>query len=743
MDIGDKTGVDDSQERLTSDVDTGGKDLKNDKEKSTNESDVPEANNEPMNSHWDHTARKVVVRNIFKYIKPKALQKIRDSWVENTSIKIVKHKKAPKGNWVLLTLENENMVEPFLKTFNDAKHMNKKGGLMYASRASDNDEKSKERDRKRGRDCKQSRGRENKKTKLAPEEYIKSPEQVRNALTPFWTLSYEEQLEQKTRHMVMKCLSKIVSEVKAKFRTLQRERNRSHSCGNGKPVDPVYSWLKQPRAVEMAKILGAPKYFEYRNKSELTFGYCHQYSNEVTSEEPVINKEVIAPKNNESNDIDGMDIKVDNKENIEVEHDIPVEESNKKIIKTPAVGFMAAGWSGGVSDPHCLMNIPDAVCGIADIVNKFLIESPVPPYNSREHKGVWRTLTVRTSDRTKQCMIVVSHAPPKGGVRKRDDPVDDYSDTFDSEKERLTQMLTKGLIPRPTRNYQPLGKKSESDPKGNSSHCDIRVTSLFFQEYDGVSSPPPEHPLQHVYGIEYLEEKLLQCHFRISPGAFFQVTTEGAEILYNVIVKKVREVTENPKDTVLFDICCGTGTIGLTCMKEGAVGKVVGIDISIPAINDAIDNAESNGFSIKEGLTKFVASRAELVISEEMKKVGSLNCPIVAVVDPAREGLHQDVCRALRNERKIQRIVYVSCNPTGSLIKDAVMLCSPKTKRFTGLPFRPIFAQPVDMFPLTSHCEMVIVFDRMGEEECEGKEKEENDENVIVDKDSNTNCPDN
>lgn len=244
-----------------------------------------------------------------------------------------------------------------------------------------------------------------------------------------------------------------------------------------------------------------------------------------------------------------------------------------------------------------------------------------------------------------------------------------------------------------------------------TSHCGICVTSLFFQEYNGLSNPPPEHPIQHAYGKQYLEESLLHCKFQISPGAFFQVTTDGAEVLYNVVVNKVKEVTECPRDTVLFDVCCGTGTIGLTCLKEGAVGKVVGIDISEPAIKDAIANFSRNEFPVTGSGTKFVASRAESVISKEIRKLE--NCPIVAVVDPAREGLHQDVCRALRGERKIKRIVYVSCNPTGSLIKDAIMLCCPETKRYSGLPFKPTFAQPVDMFPLTPHCELVIVFDRM------------------------------
>jgi tRNA (uracil-5-)-methyltransferase len=66
-------------------------------------------------------------------------------------------------------------------------------------------------------------------------------------------------------------------------------------------------------------------------------------------------------------------------------------------------------------------------------------------------------------------------------------------------------------------------------------------------------------------------------------------------LLYQVAVDKVREVSSSndcdPKQTLLFDVCCGTGTIGLTCLSQGVVGRVVGVDISIPAIKDAQVNA--------------------------------------------------------------------------------------------------------------------------------------------------------
>ena len=107
----------------------------------------------------------------------------------------------------------------------------------------------------------------------------------------------------------------------------------------------------------------------------------------------------------------------------------------------------------------------------------------------------------------------------------------------------------------------------------------------------------------------------------------------------------------------------------------------------------------------------------------------------VAVVDPAREGLHADVIRALRATEGIDRIVYVSCNPSGSLINDAGLLCTPPTKKYKGMPFEVESAQPVDMFPLTSHCEMIMVFDRVGTVRREqGVSRDEPTKNEVLDK---------
>ncbi len=674
-----------------------------------------EKETQPNTNPMETSNRKVIIYNVDKFLKPKVVEKLVKNWTKGTDIRVSRAKKPPRNNWIVVTVEHEDMVETLLNILNDGTHKNKRGGTLRAQRPAEASMDAK--GGKRSIDQSGGDGRNSKRCRNEPIECVKTPDEVRDKLTPYWKMSYQDQLQTKTKMIVSRCLSKIITEIKKKFQTLLKEQ-RKNNRGNSS-VDPLYGWLKGKNSITLDPILGAPQTLKYRNKCELTFGYRHSYELNEQGQPVVVEEDA------ETKDVSQQESTNESQ-----------SEKRRKIQKVPAVGFMAGGWAGGVSDPHGLSNIPDVVCGIANVINDFLRTSPIPPYAPKTHRGIWRTITIRSSERTKQCMIIIVHAPASGGAGKREDGSDDYTSVFEGEKQRLVDMLKKP-IPIPARTYATNIEDSARTGTNTEKkqHCDVAVTSLFFQEFEGLSNPGPDHPVQHIEGKKYIEEKLLQCVFQISPGAFFQVTTEGAEQLYNVVVEKVKEVTPHPKDTLLFDVCCGTGTIGLTCMKEGAVGKVVGIDISEPAIKDAIINAERNGYKCSEEssswanneLTRFIASRAELVMNKEASNVPR-NCHVIAVVDPAREGLHPDVIKALRHQPELERIVYVSCNPFGSLVKDAGLLCSPATKKYRGLPFKIASARPVDMFPLTDHCEMVMVFDRMTQKECNGEDDAQENE---------------
>jgi 23S rRNA (uracil1939-C5)-methyltransferase len=74
--------------------------------------------------------------------------------------------------------------------------------------------------------------------------------------------------------------------------------------------------------------------------------------------------------------------------------------------------------------------------------------------------------------------------------------------------------------------------------------------------------------------------------------------------------------------------------------------------------------------------------------------------PDVIITDPPRAGMHEDVCKAIRDSGAA-RVVYVSCNPA-SQARDLAIL----SERYTITK-----VQPVDMFPQTHHVENVVVLD--------------------------------
>ena len=103
-------------------------------------------------------------------------------------------------------------------------------------------------------------------------------------------------------------------------------------------------------------------------------------------------------------------------ETLEAQSATKTTSNLQAVTKLSSVGFMASGWSGGVSKPHCCANIPSEMCTLVDVLEEFLKDSRSPPYDPKNHTGFWRYLTVRTSRRTQQCLIVLVHAPVTGGI---------------------------------------------------------------------------------------------------------------------------------------------------------------------------------------------------------------------------------------------------------------------------------------------------------------------------------------
>ena len=226
------------------------------------------------------------------------------------------------------------------------------------------------------------------------------------------------------------------------------------------------------------------------------------------------------------------------------------------------------------------------------------------------------------------------------------------------------------------------------------------LVSCLWINFSGDSKQPdPAGPYETLLGRGYYTERLFALSFQVSPGSFFQNNIPMAERLFST----AREWIAATASSVLFDVCCGTGVIGLS--MASSVKEVLGVDICEPAIHDAINNATLNNVQN----CRFLAGKAEDVLPTVIHDYQGQD--ICAIVDPARPGLHPSVISTIRKCGRIKRLVYISCNPS-AFVNDLKDLCRAPSKTMPGTPFKPIKSQGFDMFPETEHVELLTLFER-------------------------------
>ena len=192
-----------------------------------------------------------------------------------------------------------------------------------------------------------------------------------------------------------------------------------------------------------------------------------------------------------------------------------------------------------------------------------------------------------------------------------------------------------------------------------------------------------------LYGNGYIKDKLGEYTFKISPLSFYQVNPIQAEKLYQEAI----EQADISKEDVVFDLYCGIGTISL--FMSSYAKKVYGIEIIDEAVEMAKENAKLNQVENVE----FIAGDVEEVFDSLIHKRRVY--PDVILVDPPRKGLDaKSIANILAIKPK--KVVYISCNPT-TLIRDL--------EKMENL-YEIKNMQPVDMFPFTSHVEVVSVLGR-------------------------------
>jgi 23S rRNA (uracil1939-C5)-methyltransferase len=190
-------------------------------------------------------------------------------------------------------------------------------------------------------------------------------------------------------------------------------------------------------------------------------------------------------------------------------------------------------------------------------------------------------------------------------------------------------------------------------------------------------------------GTGYITEQLEDFQFKISPKSFFQTNSKQAEKLYQV----TRNFAELTGKEIVYDLYCGTGSIGIFCSQQAK--KIIGVEMVEEAIEDAKENARLNHLTD----TAFFAGDVIKICDDQFFEAHGK--PDVIITDPPRAGMHEKlVHKLLAMEAPI--IVYVSCNPA-TQARDLSLL----NEKYTVTKI-----QPVDMFPHTLHIENVVQLKR-------------------------------
>ncbi|CAG8433723.1 10421_t:CDS:10 [Diversispora eburnea] len=239
----------------------------------------------------------------------------------------------------------------------------------------------------------------------------------------------------------------------------------------------------------------------------------------------------------------------------------------------------------------------------------------------------------------------------------------------------------------------------------------INLKSLLVQVYDGVSDCiSDKYPYEVISGDSFIHEEMMGCRFRISPRAFFQTNTLAAQVLYEKCSEYIKDLCNPDKPPpVLIDMCCGTGTIGICLSKAlgNKIEKVIGIEICEEAVEDAKINATLNEIKNAEYILGPVEKNLRALNNYNNSTAGT----VIAIVDPPRAGIHKNVIKALRNCQAIDYFLYISCD-YNLATRNFIDLCRPSTNAFTGIPFKPVRAVGVDLFPHAKQVELLIEFHR-------------------------------
>jgi 23S rRNA (uracil1939-C5)-methyltransferase len=309
-----------------------------------------------------------------------------------------------------------------------------------------------------------------------------------------------------------------------------------------------------------------------------------------------------------------------------------------------AGGFHARGFFEKVVEIDTCYLQSEPTNEIRKTAVQFAIENEMPFYNIKQHQGWLRNMFIRNTTKGEWMVNIILGYD--GGEKR----------------EALLNLFLKKFPQITTLLYTINEKRNDS------------MQDLVPQVY---------------FGNGYITESLENFDFKISPKSFFQTNSKQAESLYQV----TRSFAELTGKEVVYDLYCGTGSIGIFCSQQAK--KIIGVEVVADAIEDAKENARINNLT----QTAFFAGDVIDICDDAF--FDTHGKPDVIITDPPRAGMHDKLVKKLL-EIQAPLIVYVSCNPA-TQARDLSLL---------GEKYTVTKIQPVDMFPHTLHIENVVQLKR-------------------------------
>ena len=232
------------------------------------------------------------------------------------------------------------------------------------------------------------------------------------------------------------------------------------------------------------------------------------------------------------------------------------------------------------------------------------------------------------------------------------------------------------------RSTEPLGRIRKHLPTLLAELPNARVVTVnVLPEHKAVLEGSDEVVLTDQ---QTLPMRLNDVTMHLRPQSFFQTNTAIAAALYAEARAWIRDLA--PEDA--WDLYSGVG--GFALHLADAASDVTGIETSV----EAVASAELSRTDAALTRVRFAAGDATTYA------LGAERAPDLVVVNPPRRGIGRELADWLERS-DAAHVLYSSCN-VASLARDLAAMPS----------LKPVKARVFDMFPQTTHFEVMVLLSR-------------------------------